>query len=119
MDRFIYIIKRKLYGDLKILILYSRVKNNVTYHSKIKFISSLRRVISSIHLTRYLSLRKTEILFDMTFAEENFRFYFFGFQDENFEQIFTKIKRCVSLCFHLFLGVLSPCHGQHWHSFLE
>ena len=39
----VYIIKRKLHGGLKTLILFS--------HSKIKFISSRRRVISSICTT--------------------------------------------------------------------
>ena len=44
---FVYIIKRTLQGGLKILILFSRGKKNC--HSKIKFISSHHRVISSIY----------------------------------------------------------------------
>ena len=58
------IIKRKLHGGLKIWILFSSGKNNILltrealmfvkycfYHSKIKFISSRRHVISSIYYT--------------------------------------------------------------------
>ena len=57
----VYIIKRKLHGGLKIRILFSRGKKQYFtyslrsfvkyrfYHSKIKFISSRRRVISSIY----------------------------------------------------------------------
>ena len=58
-----YIIKRTLHGGLTIWILSSRGKNNISlircahswnivfHHSKIKFISSHRRVISSIYST--------------------------------------------------------------------
>ena len=47
-DKIGYIIKRKLHGGLKIWILFFRVKT-IFYHSKIKFISSRRRVISFIY----------------------------------------------------------------------
>ena len=50
---FVYIIKRTLHGGLKIWILFSRGKNNILpilfCHSKIKFISSRHRVISSMY----------------------------------------------------------------------
>ena len=56
----VYIIKRTLHGGLKIWILFSRGKNNILLpalvykilfcHSKIKFISSCHRVISSIYV---------------------------------------------------------------------
>ena len=57
----VYIIKRKLHGDLKIGILFSRGKKQYFthslrsfvkycfYHSKIKFISLRRCVISSMY----------------------------------------------------------------------
>ena len=50
-ERFIFLRKSKLHGGLKILILFSRVINiylKYRYHFKIKFISSRRRVISSM-----------------------------------------------------------------------
>ena len=60
----VYIIKRTLHGGLKIWILFSRGKNNILLaalvrkilfcHSKIKFISSRHRVISSIYSSFYL-----------------------------------------------------------------
>ena len=58
---FVYIIKRTLHGGLKIWMLFSRGKNNVLLaalvrkilfcHSKIQFISSRHRVISSLSLS--------------------------------------------------------------------
>ena len=56
---FVYIIKRTLHGGLKIWILFSRGKSNILLaalvrkilfcHSKLKFISSRHRVISSLY----------------------------------------------------------------------
>ena len=63
---FVYIIKRTLHGGLKIWMLFSRGKNNVLLaafvckilfcHSKIQFISSRHRVISSLSLSLSPSL---------------------------------------------------------------
>ena len=60
LPQFVHIIKRTLRFGLKIWILFSRVKNILTHslrslvkycfhHSKIKFLSSRHRVISSIN----------------------------------------------------------------------
>ena len=62
---FVYIIKRTLHRGLKIRILFSRGKNNIYERaqrgskilfclSKIKFISSRHRVISSMYLAHYI-----------------------------------------------------------------
>ena len=55
--RFVCIIKRTLHGGLKIWTLFSRGKNNILLtrcacSSKIKFISSRHRVISSLYIAK-------------------------------------------------------------------
>ena len=61
---FVYIIQRRLHGGLKIWILFSRgkaifysraalVHKILFFHSKIKFISSRHRVISSFYITTW------------------------------------------------------------------
>ena len=62
---FVYIIKRTLHGGLKIWILFSRGKNKILFcHSKIKFISSRHRLISSMSHSsdKYTYLQVSEVL---------------------------------------------------------